>query len=88
MNGLGDRSGRSGEVRNAGVVCYSPDRKGASPNPTTLQNFRGICKPMEMQGFEKLYNDAGDPHHQNQEEACWAHVRRTIYDIQVATDSR
>lgn len=64
---------------------YSPDRKGAHPR-RHLQNFRGILQADGYAGFDRLYNDA-DPNHPIKEAACWAHVRRKFYDIQVATDS-
>ena len=64
---------------------YSPDRKGLHPR-AHLKNFRGILQADGYAGFEKLYNDT-DPNHPIKEAACWAHVRRKFYDIQVANDS-
>jgi hypothetical protein len=51
-----------------------------------LKNFRGILQADGYAGFDKLYNDT-DPNHPIKEAACWAHVRRKFYDIQVANDS-
>ena len=65
--------------------AYSPDRKGEHPR-RHLQSFRGILQADGYAGFDKLYNEA-DPDHPIKEAACWAHVRRKFYDIQVATDS-
>ncbi|MGA8031236.1 MAG: IS66 family transposase [Casimicrobiaceae bacterium] len=65
--------------------AYSPDRKGAHPR-RHLQHFRGILQADGYAGFDKLYNEA-EPKHPIKEAACWAHVRRKFYDIQVATDS-
>jgi transposase len=65
--------------------AYSPDRKGEHPR-RHLQHYRGILQADGYAGFDKLYNEA-DPDHPIREAACWAHVRRKFYDIQVATDS-
>jgi transposase len=65
--------------------AYSADRKGVHPR-AHLKGFRGILQADGYAGFEKLYNDA-DPNHAIKEAACWAHVRRKFYDIQVANDS-
>lgn len=65
--------------------AYSPDRKGAHPR-RHLQDFSGILQADGYAGFDRLYNDQ-DPHHRIKEAACWAHVRRKFYDIQVATAS-
>ena len=65
--------------------AYSPDRKGEHPR-RHLRDFKGILQADGYAGFERLYNES-DPHHPIKEAACWAHVRRKFYDIQVATDS-
>ena len=65
--------------------AYSPDRKGLHPQQH-LRHFRGILQADGYAGFDRLYNPA-DPNHPIKEAACWAHVRRKFYDIQVATDS-
>jgi transposase len=65
--------------------AYSPDRKGEHPR-RHLRDFKGILQADGYAGFDRLYNES-DPHHPIKEAACWAHVRRKFYDIQVATDS-
>jgi transposase len=65
--------------------AYSPDRKGLHPR-AHLKDFRGILQADGYAGFDKLYNDA-NPDHPIREAACWAHVRRKFYDIQVANNS-
>ena len=47
---------------------------------------RGILQADGYAGFDRLYHPA-DPNHPIKEAACWAHVRRKFYEIQVATDS-
>ncbi len=55
---------------------YSPDRKAQWPL-LHLQRFRGTLQADGYAGFERLYGE------RIQEAACWAHVRRKFYDIQV-----
>jgi transposase len=64
---------------------YSPDRKGLHPR-AHLKDFCGTLQADGYAGFDKLYNEA-NPNHPIREAACWAHVRRKFYDIQVANDS-
>jgi transposase len=73
------------EVPPAVWFAYSPDRKGEHTR-RHLRQFQGILQADGYAGFDKLYNEA-DPDHPVKEAACWAHVRRKFYDIQVATDS-
>jgi len=73
------------EIPPAVWFAYSPDRKGEHPR-RHLQDFQGILQADGYAGFDKLYNEA-DAEHPIKEAACWAHVRRKFYDIQVATDS-
>jgi transposase len=73
------------EVPPAVWFAYSPDRKGEHPR-RHLQHFAGILQADGYAGFDRLYNEA-DPDHPIKEAACWAHVRRKFYDIQVGTDS-
>jgi transposase len=61
--------------------AYSPDRKGEHPKEH-LKNFRGTLQADGYAGFDQIY-EAG----QIQEAACWAHVRRKFYDIEVAHKS-
>jgi len=58
--------------------AYSPDRRGEHPRQH-LRSFRGFLQADGYAGFHHLY-DGG----QIQEAACWAHVRRKFYDLQVA----
>ena len=58
--------------------AYSPDRRGEHPRQH-LRSFRGILQADAYAGFHHLY-DGG----QIQEAACWAHVRRKFYELQVA----
>jgi len=57
---------------------YSPDRRGEHPRQH-LGSFGGFLQADGYAGFHHLY-DGG----QIQEAACWAHVRRKFYELQVA----
>ena len=59
---------------------YSPDRKGERPR-AHLANFTGVLQADAYAGFDQLYGE------KIKEVACWAHVRRKFYDIQVALSS-
>jgi len=61
--------------------AYSPDRKGEHPKEH-LSQFRGTLQADGYAGFDQIY-EAGSI----REAACWAHVRRKFYDIQVAHKS-
>ncbi len=61
--------------------AYSPDRKGEHP-VEHLREFRGVLQADAYAGFNQLYEDG-----RIQEAACWAHVRRKFYDLQVAHQS-
>jgi hypothetical protein len=61
--------------------AYSPDRKGEHPQEH-LKKFLGRLQADGYAGFDQIY-EAGNI----QEAACWAHVRRKFYDIQVAHKS-
>jgi len=61
--------------------AYSPDRKGEHPK-AHLSQFRGTLQADGYAGFDQIY-EAG----RIQEAACWAHVRRKFYDLQVAHKS-
>src|SRR5271165_5864653 len=58
--------------------AYSPDRRGEHPRQH-LRRFSGILQADAYAGFHHLYEGG-----QIQEAACWAHVRRKFYDLQVA----
>src|SRR5574340_824060 len=61
--------------------AYSPDRKGEHPEQH-LGDFRGVLQADAYAGFNHLYESG-----KIQEAACWAHVRRKFYDLQVAHKS-
>jgi transposase len=61
--------------------AYSPDRKGEHPQ-SHLRHFTGTLEADGYAGFEQLYQSG-----RIREAACWAHVRRKFYDLQVAHKS-
>ena len=61
--------------------AYSEDRKGEHPKQH-LTSFTGILQADGYAGFHHLYEGG-----RIVEAACWAHVRRKFYDIQVANGS-
>jgi transposase len=61
--------------------AYSEDRKGEHPRQH-LGNFAGFLKADGYAGFHNLYERG-----RIIEAACWAHVRRKFYDIEVANGS-
>jgi transposase len=61
--------------------AYSEDRKGEHPKQH-LSKFAGILQADGYAGFHHLYEGG-----RIVEAACWAHVRRKFYDIQVANGS-
>ena len=61
--------------------AYSPDRKGQHPQ-AHLSNFTGTLQADGYAGFDQIYA-AG----RVREAACWAHVRRKFYDLEVAHKS-
>ena len=72
----------AGETTPSAVwFAYSPDRKGERPREH-LRAFRGILQADGYAGFHHLYEGG-----RIQEAACWAHVRRKFYDLQVAHSS-
>src|SRR5271166_215949 len=72
----------AGDVTPPGVwFAYSPDRKGEHPQGH-LRHFSGTLQADGYAGFDKVYETGGI-----REAACWAHVRRKFYDLQVAHKS-
>jgi transposase len=61
--------------------AYSADRKGEHPK-AHLSKFTGTLQADGYAGFEQIYETG-----RIQEAACWAHVRRKFYDLQVAHKS-
>lgn len=61
--------------------AYSPDRKGEHPQ-SHLHNFTGTLQADGYAGFDRVYETG-----HVREAACWAHVRRKFYDLEVAHKS-
>jgi transposase len=61
--------------------AYSPDRKGEHPQGH-LRQFSGTLQADGYAGFDQVYETG-----RIRESACWAHVRRRFYDLQVAHKS-
>jgi transposase len=57
--------------------AYSPDREGEHPQ-SHLSNFTGTLQAEGYAGLDQIYA-AG----RVQEAACWAHVPRKFYDLEV-----
>ena len=75
------------KVPPAAAYLYSPDRKGEHAE-MLLGACRGFLHADGYAGFNTLYApeaDTGAP--RLTEVACWAHARRKIYDVHVATAS-
>ena len=75
----------------AAAYFYSPDRGGQHP-AVHLANFRGFLQADGYSGFAALYEprQAGPGAAATAaitEVACWAHCRRKIFDVWVATKS-
>ncbi len=72
----------AGDATPPGVwFAYSPDRKGEHPEQH-LGEFHGVLQADAYAGFNQLYEGG-----RIEEAACWAHVRRKFYDLQVAHQS-
>lgn len=68
----------------AAVYIYSDDRKGVHP-AEHLKGYSGLLQVDGYAGFARLVTDpAGDA---PQLAFCWAHARRKLYDVFVATKS-
>jgi transposase len=65
---------------------YSPDRKGERA-AILLGSCRGFLHADGYGGFERLYERVDPDMGENllREVACWAHARRHLYDVYVAT---
>ncbi|MDK9723235.1 MAG: IS66 family transposase, partial [Rhodospirillales bacterium] len=66
------------------IYRYAPDRKGERPREH-LTNFTGHLHADGYAGFCELYEAKNGKPPSVAEVACWAHVRRKFYDINVAT---
>jgi transposase len=72
----------AGDATPPGVwFAYSPDRKGEHPQ-AHLRHFVGTLQADGYAGFDPVYATG-----RIREAACWAHVRRKFYDLQVAHKS-
>ena len=72
----------AGDATPPGVwFAYSPDRKGEHPQGH-LRHFAGTLQADGYAGFDPVYATG-----RIREAACWAHVRRKFYDLQVAHKS-
>lgn len=58
---------------------FTPDRSGIHPQ-TELKTFAGLLQADAYAGFDKLYQG-----NRISEVACWAHVRRKIFDNHAAS---
>ena len=83
---LRDERPYGGPAPPAVVYRYSPDRKGEHPR-AHLARFRGFLQADGYAGFAPLYESQGGQAAAMTEVACWAHVRRKIYDVHFATKS-
>jgi hypothetical protein len=61
--------------------AYSPDRKGEHPQ-AHLRVFTGTLQADAYAGFDPVYESG-----RVREAACWAHVRRKFYDLEVTHQS-
>jgi transposase len=83
---LRDERPHAGPAPPAVLYRYTPDRKGEHPR-THLAGFRGHLHADGYAGFGRLYEAQSGQPPPVTEVACWAHVRRKIYDVHVATGS-
>ena len=58
--------------------AYSPNRKSEHP-AEHLKNFQGVLQADAYAGFNRIYAEG-----HVLEAACWAHVRRKMYDLHQA----
>ncbi|MDA8230960.1 MAG: IS66 family transposase [Magnetospirillum sp.] len=80
---LRDERPWAGPAPPAVAYRYSPDRKGERPQGH-LATFRGHLHADGYAGFGDLYLAKDGKPPPVTEVACWAHVRRKLYDIHVA----
>jgi len=65
----------------AAAYFYSPDRKGEHPRDH-LKSFKGILHADGYAGFNAIFETG-----KVTEAACWAHVRRKVFDVHAANGS-
>jgi transposase len=80
-----DDRGWQGVGPPAAAYFYTPDRKGERPR-AHLAGFSGFLQADGYAGYDQLYDGRRQPG-PIVEVACWAHVRRKIYDVWKATGS-
>ncbi len=80
-----DERPRGGARASAAVLFASPDRRGERPF-AHLAGLSGVLVADGYAGFNELYEEAR-PDGALTEAACWAHVRRGIFDVHAATGS-
>jgi transposase len=76
-----DERSHGGARPPAAMFFYSPDRKGEHPQDH-LKSFKGVLHADGYAGFNAVFS-AGKV----TEAACWAHVRRKLFDVHAATGS-
>jgi transposase len=81
---LRDERPHGGREPPAVVYRYSPDRRGEHPR-AHLAHFEGFLQADGYSGFGPLYRSANGQPATVTEVACWAHVRRSFYDIHLAS---
>ena len=72
------RSSRWRQCFAGGVVCLLARPQGRASRATSAQ-FHGTLQADAYAGFNQLYTDG-----RIEQAACWAHVRRHFYDLEVA----
>ncbi|MCP1559087.1 UNVERIFIED_ORG: transposase [Methylobacterium sp. SuP10 SLI 274] len=82
---LRDERPHGGARPPAAVFFASPDRRGERPL-AHLAGFSGVLVADDYAGFNRLYEEAR-PGGALAEAACWARVRRKVFDVHAATGS-
>ena len=76
-----------GSTAPPGAACFfSVDRKGEQPQ-RHLAGFSGILQADAYSGFKALYAPDASGKPRIREAACWAHLRRDVFDVHTATKS-
>lgn len=83
---LRDERPHAGPAPPAVLYRYTPDRKGQRCREH-LAPFSGHLHADGYAGFVQLYESAEGKPADVTEVACWAHVRRKLYDVHQANDS-
>ena len=83
---LRDERPFGGRAPPAVVYRYSPNRKAEHPR-AQLAHFHGFLQADGYSGFGPLYEAANGQPATVTEVACWAHVRRYFYDINLSSNA-